>query len=215
MVTSVYGAGSTYPLYPYSGYGFRSSLPTQAVQPGYQAITPHSRPLLPAGYLPRPVISWVPVLRQGVSPAPNALLSPTSTPSLVQGYSRPIDNFAPLEPEAPAQPKQVTPPQFSEVNASHILLKINDSSNEAEVLQQISALRQSILAGEYTFAEAAKKFSECPSSKSGGDLGYFEKGAMVGAFEEAAFDPSLNPGAISEPIRTDFGWHLIQVQDRR
>ena len=63
------------------------------------------------------------------------------------------------------------------------------------------------------FAELAKKYSEGPSAPQGGDLGYFTKGRMVPAFEEAAF--KLNKGEISEPVNTRFGWHIIKLIDKR
>jgi peptidyl-prolyl cis-trans isomerase C len=59
-----------------------------------------------------------------------------------------------------------------------------------------------------TFEDLAKKFSKCPSGQRGGDLGEFKRGRMVPAFEEAAFD--LSVGQTSAPVRTRFGFHLIQ-----
>jgi parvulin-like peptidyl-prolyl isomerase len=58
------------------------------------------------------------------------------------------------------------------------------------------------------FAELARKFSRCPSARAGGDLGHFGRGRMVPSFEEAAF--GLGVGDVSEPVRTQFGYHLIQ-----
>ena len=59
-----------------------------------------------------------------------------------------------------------------------------------------------------TFEEMAQKFSKCPSGKRGGDLGEFGRGKMVPGFEQAAF--ALQPGEVSPPVRTQFGFHLIQ-----
>jgi peptidyl-prolyl cis-trans isomerase C len=59
-----------------------------------------------------------------------------------------------------------------------------------------------------TFEEMAQKFSKCPSGKRGGDLGEFGRGKMVPSFEQAAF--ALQPGEVSPPVRTQFGFHLIQ-----
>src|SRR5262249_11303920 len=64
------------------------------------------------------------------------------------------------------------------------------------------------------FAELAKKFSQEPgASSSGGDLGWFGRGRMVPEFEKAAF--SLPPGGISPVVKTQFGYHIIKVEDRR
>jgi len=63
------------------------------------------------------------------------------------------------------------------------------------------------------FAELAKKYSEGPSAPQGGDLGYFEKGKMVPAFEEVAF--KLKRNEISEPVKTRFGWHIIKVLNKK
>lgn len=87
---------------------------------------------------------------------------------------------------------------MSTVHCRHILV---EQQYEAEDL-----LRK-IEAGE-SFEELAKKFSRCPSSRAGGDLGSFGRGRMVEAFEEAAF--ALEPGEVSSPVRTRFGYHLIQ-----
>ena len=90
-----------------------------------------------------------------------------------------------------------------QVRASHILVPTK---------QQAIAVREEILAGR-SFEEAAEAYSQCPSGKSGGDLGYFQKGQMVPEFEQAAFTSPV--GEVSEPVQTQFGWHLILVTDRK
>ena len=84
------------------------------------------------------------------------------------------------------------------VTAQHILV-----SQEFEIKDIQKKLSEGV-----TFEELARDFSTCPSGKDGGDLGEFGKGMMVPSFEKAAF--ALMPGEVSEPVRTQFGFHLIK-----
>ena len=92
---------------------------------------------------------------------------------------------------------------YKYVKARHILV-----NSEAEAIQIKKAIDEG---GSFTYY--AQKYSLCPSGKNGGDLGYFGKGQMVKPFEDAAFE--LSVGQVSEPIKTEFGWHLIEVDDKR
>lgn len=87
--------------------------------------------------------------------------------------------------------------------ASHILVS---SEEEAEKVKKE-------LDGGLSFEEAARKYSSCPSSQKGGDLGEFPRGTMVKEFEDAAF--SLPIGTVSSPVKTQFGYHLILVTERK
>jgi peptidyl-prolyl cis-trans isomerase D len=79
------------------------------------------------------------------------------------------------------------------------------------VRAEAEAARQRIQAGE-DFAAVASQISQDPASaQQGGDLGFFKRGEMVKAFEDTAF--GLTPGTVSEPLRTDFGYHLIKVEE--
>lgn len=89
------------------------------------------------------------------------------------------------------------------VRASHILVKEED---EAKKIQK--EINEGL-----SFEEAAKKYSTCPSKENGGDLGEFTKGQMVKEFEDAAF--SIEEGKLSEPVKTQFGYHLIKVQYKK
>lgn len=93
--------------------------------------------------------------------------------------------------------------EITKVKASHILV-----SSESEA----KALKSEIEEGA-SFEELAKKYSKCPSGKNGGDLGYFRRGQMVKEFENAAFDTKINQ--VSDPIKTQFGYHLIKVYDKK
>ena len=94
--------------------------------------------------------------------------------------------------------------EITAVRASHILVKTQD-----EAVQ----IKKDIEAGTISFEDAAKKYSLCPSKAQGGDLDYFGRGMMVKPFEDAAFDGEI--GHVSEPVQTQFGWHLIKVVDKK
>lgn len=92
-------------------------------------------------------------------------------------------------------------------------MKEPSDADYEEVLQFMeSEIRSRLLADEFTFEQAAMEYSEDPSAKLGGDLGTFDRNRMVAPFTEAAF--ALPVGEISEPVRTKFGWHLIEVLEQ-
>lgn len=91
-----------------------------------------------------------------------------------------------------------------EVRASHVLV-----SSRKEALQ----IKKDILRGDITFEDAALRYSQCPSGRRGGDLGYFNRKQMVQSFSDTAFD--LKIGEISDPVGTKFGWHIIKTTDKR
>lgn len=97
------------------------------------------------------------------------------------------------------------------VKARHILVKVGDNQSREEAQKKLQQLRAELNVDN--FSEMAKKHSDDPGSKDeGGELGFFERGRMVPAFEKVAF--SLPPGEISEPVETDFGFHLILVDQK-
>ena len=103
-------------------------------------------------------------------------------------YDKSIADFEPLE----------------EVHARHILVASEDEAKA--IIKQLE--------DGADFVELAKEKSTGPSAPSGGDLGFFTKGRMVPAFEKAAF--ALEPGTFTkEPVKTEFGWHVIKVDERR
>jgi peptidyl-prolyl cis-trans isomerase C len=110
--------------------------------------------------------------------------------------------------------------EFDTVHARHILIRFQGSGaairpgqkdlTDAEALAKAQDLRQKIQGG-MDFGELAKVESDdTGSGAKGGDLGSFKHGQMVPSFEEAAF--KLKPGELSEPVKSQFGYHLIQVQ---
>ncbi len=100
------------------------------------------------------------------------------------------------------------------VTASHILLTVPEDADEeqrSEIYEKISGIRERITAGE-SFEDLAREFSDCPSAERGGDLGEFGHGMMVPPFDKAAFE--LEPGELSEPVLTQFGYHLIKLTEK-
>ncbi len=95
----------------------------------------------------------------------------------------------------------------------HILVSVPKDADKVAVdkaKEKIENIRKEIVDGKLSFSEAAKKYSDDPgSAKKGGSLGLIQKGTMVKPFEDKAF--SLAQGKISEPVRTQFGFHLIEV----
>jgi peptidyl-prolyl cis-trans isomerase C len=97
--------------------------------------------------------------------------------------------------------KQITGEQ--EVHARHILVETEDKAKEIKAQLDKGA----------DFAELAKKESKDPGASDGGDLGFFTKDQMVPEFSAVAF--SLEPGKISDPVKSQFGWHIIKVEEKR
>lgn len=102
------------------------------------------------------------------------------------------------------------------VKVSHILIDTRNMQTAEEIshaLEQIKTIKRELDRGA-PFDEVAKKYSNCPSAQNGGDLGFIQrKGIFAKSFLDAAF--SLKPGQVSEPIQTEYGYHLIKVTDKK
>lgn len=92
--------------------------------------------------------------------------------------------------------------QGPQISAKHILVDTEEQANK--ILGEIAEGK--------AFEDAAKEYSTCPSKEKGGDLGFFSKGQMVPEFEKAAFEGELH--TVIGPVKTQFGYHLIRVEDR-
>ncbi len=100
----------------------------------------------------------------------------------------------------------------TQTHARHILVRTNEAVSEADARQRLGVLRERIVAGA-DFAELARLNSQDGSAALGGDLNWIHPGDTVPEFERAM--DALAPGELSEPVKTPFGWHLIQVLERR
>jgi parvulin-like peptidyl-prolyl isomerase len=105
--------------------------------------------------------------------------------------------------------------QDEQARARHILIEVHNMNSEEQreaALAKIRALQTRLEQGA-EFAVLALEYSNCPSKNQGGDVGYFTRNQMVAAFSDAAFD--LQPGEISDIVTTRYGYHLIQLIDRK
>jgi peptidyl-prolyl cis-trans isomerase SurA len=114
-----------------------------------------------------------------------------------------------------AQYAQLEGEEF-EVHARHILVMLDAKATPEQVEEarkKAEAIAEEARRPGMNFEALARARSEGPSKEDGGDLGFFRRGVMVPAFEQAAF--SLKEGEVSNPIRTNFGWHVLKVEERR
>lgn len=115
-----------------------------------------------------------------------------------------VDTVTDAEVKARYDKEVAALPKQEEVHARHILVKTEDEAKE--VIKELDAGKD--------FAEVAKEKSTDPNKSDGGDLGYFQRGRMVKEFDDAAF--ALPVGTYSKtPVKTDFGYHVIKVEDKR
>ena len=101
----------------------------------------------------------------------------------------------------------------TQTRARHILIRPSELVSEPEALRRLAEIRSRVQAGSADFAELARQYSVDGSAGRGGDLGWIYPGDTVPDFERAM--NALQPGQLSEPVRTEFGYHLIQVLERR
>ncbi len=100
-----------------------------------------------------------------------------------------------------------------DINASHILININDDDND-EAISKINDIRRQVVNGNISFEEAAVKYSDDKSAvENKGNLGYFTAFMMVYDFESMAYNTQI--GNISKPVKTKYGYHLIKINDKR
>ncbi len=140
------------------------------------------------------------VLRRGYAQAPSAGQRPAAQQPAVSSAQ-------PAQRQPASGPMMVT-----QTHARHILIKTNQVMTDAKASALLENLRTRIEHGE-SFAELAKRYSEDATTPQGGDLGWLLPGDTVPAFEEAM--NALSDGQVSQPVKSPFGWHLIQVEERR
>lgn len=147
------------------------------------------------------------------------VLDPERPPAEVEATGEAVAAMLADQPQRVREFYDQHPERFHQperVRARHLLLRVPPEASEeqqAEVRGRAEAALERIRGGA-DFASVARELSEDPGSKDqGGDLGFFARGQMVPAFEEIAF--SLEPGQTSELVKTDFGFHVIRVEERK
>lgn len=136
-------------------------------------------------------------------------------------YQQLIQSATPSEAELKAT-YEARKAQLEQVKARHILVRFQGSRvalrkdqkelTDAEALAKAQALRERIVKGEDFAAVAKAESDDTATGAKGGDLGTMSRGRMIPEFEKAVFD--LKPGEISEPVKTPFGYHIVQMQER-
>ncbi|MDH0093298.1 peptidylprolyl isomerase [Achromobacter mucicolens] len=116
------------------------------------------------------------------------------------------------QPAARAQAPQ-GPTQVVQTRARHILIKTSTVMSDELARQRLEQVRQRLVNGAATFEEMARQYSQDATAPQGGELGWLNPGETVPPFEAAM--NALQPGEISQPVQSPFGWHLIQVEERR
>ena len=101
----------------------------------------------------------------------------------------------------------------TQTHSRHILLRHKQGVTDGELQRRLNSFKEQIKVKAIEFDQAARKYSEDGSAPQGGDLGWMSPGELVPVFEQAM--NQLGIGEVSDPVRTEFGWHLIQVIDRR
>jgi len=103
--------------------------------------------------------------------------------------------------------------QVTQHHVRHILVKTSAVVTDEEARARLSQIADRIRHGQANFADMARQYSDDASAPQGGELGWISPGETVPAFERAM--EALQPGQMSEPVKSEFGWHLILVEDRR
>lgn len=115
-----------------------------------------------------------------------------------------VERYLERHPERFVRPAQV--------HARHLLLRVPTPDDEPQVRAQIADLHRQAASGR-DFADLARQYSQDATAARGGDLGYFAREDVVPEFAAAAF--ALAPGALSDPVRSRYGWHLIRIEATR
>lgn len=146
----------------------------------------------------------------------DAIVQPTVDSEMVWKLREQVINVDSVIPEAELRAMYEADMPGGEIRARHILFRVPEDATP-EVRDSIQSVAEGVrqrAAGGGDFAELAREHSQDGTAQEGGDLGFFQRGQMMGPFEEAAF--ALEPGEVSpQLVQTPFGLHIIRVEERR
>lgn len=141
----------------------------------------------------------------------------TAQPAPGRTARAPAPAQAPQPQQPAARPQAAAAPQgpteVMQTRARHILIKTSTVMSDETARQRLEQVRQRLVAGDAKFEDMARQYSQDSTAPQGGELGWLNPGETVPPFEAAM--NALKPGEISPPIQSPFGWHLIQVEERR
>ncbi|WP_313492968.1 peptidylprolyl isomerase [Achromobacter animicus] len=139
----------------------------------------------------------------------------TAQPAPSRTARAPAPQAAPQPAPQPAARAQAPqgPTQVVQTRARHILIKTSTVMSDELARQRLEQVRQRLVNGSAKFEEMARQYSQDATAPQGGELGWLNPGETVPPFEAAM--NTLQPGEISQPVQTPFGWHLIEVEERR
>lgn len=141
----------------------------------------------------------------------------TAQPAPGRTARAPAPAQAPQPQQPAARPQAAAAPQgpteVMQTRARHILIKTSTVMSDETARQRLEQVRQRLVAGDAKFEDMARQYSQDSTAPQGGELGWLNPGETVPPFEAAM--NALQPGEISPPIQSPFGWHLIQVEERR
>ncbi|MNQ08542.1 Chaperone SurA precursor [compost metagenome] len=137
----------------------------------------------------------------------------TAQPAPGRTARAPAPTPAPQPAARPQAAAQQGPTEVMQTRARHILIKTSTVMSDETARQRLEQVRQRLVSGGAKFEDMARQYSQDSTAPQGGELGWLNPGETVPPFEAAM--NTLQPGEISQPVQTPFGWHLIQVEERR
>ena len=163
-----------------------------------------------------PQLFYEAIRNTGSGQVANAVVKSPAGYHVLKVLDRRAISTAPVQQQAAAQEPASTTPQnipITQTMARHILLKNRPSLTDQDAERRLQGYRDQVRTKTADFGELAKKYSEDGSAVNGGILGWMGPGDLVPEFEQAM--NRLQIGEVSNPVKSEFGWHLIQVLERR